>query len=162
MTQIMVCIVRKTISGNAYYYARQSKRVDGNSRIVWQKYPGRAEGIVQAVQGSKPEHAVVRELGAVAALYDIARQLRIVEHIDRRVPKRTGEVSVGTHLLIAILNRCVAPCSKAGIGDWFETTILPHWLDVQARQLTSQRFWDNMDRVRRPPSPISSATSSPP
>ena len=143
----MVSIVRKTISGNAYYYARQSKRVDGKPRIVWQKYLGRAEDIVQALQGSKPEQAIVREFGAVAALYDIARQLRIVEHIDRHVPKRTGEVSVGTYLLISILNRCVAPCSKAGIGNWFETTILPHWLDVQARQLTSQRFWDNMDRV---------------
>ena len=143
----MVSIVRKTINGNPYYYARQSKRVDGKPRIVWQKYLGRAEDIVQAVQGSTPEHAIVREFGAVAALYDVATQLRIVDHIDRHVPKRAGEVSVGTYLLIAILNRCVAPCSKASIANWFDATILPHWLDVHARQLTSQRFWDNMDRV---------------
>ena len=156
----MVSIVKKSINGNAYYYARQCKRVNGKPKIVWQKYLGRAEDIVQAVQGIKPEHAIVREFGAIAALYDIACQLRIVEHIDRHVPKRAGEVSVGTYLLIAILNRCVAPCSKASIADWFEGTILPHWLDVQARQLTSQRFWDNMNRVRRPPLPTSSATSS--
>ena len=143
----MVSIVKKSINGNAYYYARQCKRVNGKPKIVWQKYLGRAEDIVQAVQGIKPEHAIVREFGAIAALYDIARQLRIVEHIDRHVPKRAGEVSVGTYLLIAILNRCVAPCSKASIADWFEGTILPHWLNVQARQLTSQRFWDNMNRV---------------
>ena len=143
----MVSIVRKTINGNAYYYARQSKRIDGKPRIVWQKYLGRAEDIVQAVEGNTPKHAIVREFGAVAALYDIACQLRIVEHIDRRVPKRAGEVSVGTCLLIAVLNRCVAPFSRADIGKWFEATILPHWLDVQARQLTSQRFRDNMDRV---------------
>ena len=147
MTWFMVSIVRKTISGNAYYYARRSKRVDGKPRIVWRKYPGRAEEIVQALQGSKPEHAIVRESGAVAALYDIARQLHIVEHIDRHLPKRTDEASVGTYLLIAILNRCPAPCSKASIGNWFEPTILPNWLDVQEQQLTSQRFRDNMDRV---------------
>ena len=143
----MVSIVKKTIHGNAYYYARKSQRVDGKPRIVWQKYLGRAEDIVQTLQGGKAEHAIVREFGAVAALYDIAQQLRMVDHIDRHVPKRSGEVSVGTYLLIAILNRCLAPGSKAGIAGWFEATILPHWLDVQPRQLTSQRFWDNMDRV---------------
>ena len=70
-----------------------------------------------------------------------------MEHIDRHVPKRSGEVSVGTYLLIAILNRCLAPNSEAGIANWFGATILPHWLDVQPRQLNSQRFRDNMDRV---------------
>ena len=143
----MVSIVRKTISGNAFYYARRSKCVDGKPRIVWQKYLGRAEEIVQALQGSRPEHAIVREFGAVAALYDLARQLRIVEQIDRRLPERTGEVSAGTYLLIAILNRCLAPRSKAGICNWFETNFLSHWLGLQARRLTSQRFRDNMDRV---------------
>ena len=68
----MVSIVKKSINGNAYYYARKSRRVNGKPRIVWQKYLGRAEDILHAVECSKPEHAIVREFGAVAALYDIA------------------------------------------------------------------------------------------
>ena len=68
MTQTMVRIIRKSINGNAHYYARMSRRVVGKPGIVWQKYLGRAEDIVQASQGGKAEHAIVREFGAVAAL----------------------------------------------------------------------------------------------
>jgi len=80
-------------------------------------------------------------------LYDLARRLDLVGHIDRHVPKRGTGPSVGTYLLVAILNRCVAPCSKAGIAEWFAQTALVGRLGLEPRQLTSQRFWDNMDRV---------------
>jgi transposase len=73
----------------------------------------------------------------------------LVEIIDRHVPKRGRGPSVGTYLLVAALNRCVAPCSKAAIADWFENTSLRRLLGLEARQLTSQRFWDNMDRISR-------------
>ena len=36
----MVYIAKKTKKGRTYYYAVQSARVDGNPRIVWQKYLG--------------------------------------------------------------------------------------------------------------------------
>jgi len=77
----------------------------------------------------------------------LARRLQIVEHIDRHVPKRGGGPIVGRHLLVVDLNRCVAPCSKAQIGAWFEGTVLPRWLGLEPRELTCQRFWDHMDRV---------------
>jgi transposase len=41
----------------------------------------------------------------------------------------------------------VAPCSKASIADWFQDTALRRLAGIEARQLSSQRFWDNMDRV---------------
>ncbi len=92
---------------------------------------------------------MISELGAVAALYDLAQRLALVEHIDRHVPKRGTGPTVGTYLLVAILNRCVAPCSKASIGEWFQGTVLRRLIDVEPRQLSSQRFWDNMERVSR-------------
>jgi transposase len=49
--------------------------------------------------------------------------------------------------LIAALNRCLAPRSKARLGAWYQQTVLPRLLGVRASQLTSQRFWDNMSRV---------------
>ncbi|MGB6641573.1 MAG: IS1634 family transposase, partial [Thermoanaerobaculia bacterium] len=55
--------------------------------------------------------------------------------------------SVGTMLLLAAINRAVAATSKAQIATWYERTSLPRWMKLQAGQLTSQRFWDNMDRV---------------
>ena len=66
------------------------------------------------------------DFGAIAALYDLATRLRIVECIDRHVSKRGGGPTVGTYLLVAAINRCVAPCSKASIADWFGSTALRH------------------------------------
>ena len=147
----MVSLVKKTIRGHPYYYARECQRIDGKPKIVWQKYLGKAEDIVTAVTASpgagEPGTAVITEFGAVAALYDLAERLGLVAHIDGHAPKRGAGPTVGTYLLVAILNRCVAPCSKAGIAEWFQDTALRRLIGIEARQLTSQRFWDNMDRV---------------
>lgn len=149
----MPSITKKKIRGRTYYYARECQRINGKPKIVWQKYLGKAEDIVAAMTGgareAQPERAVVTEFGAVTALFDLAQRLRFVEHVDRHVPKKGAGPSVGTYLLVAALNRCVSPCSKASTGDWFERTALRRLLPVEARQLTSQRFWDNMDRVPR-------------
>jgi len=157
MTYIMASITKKMIRGKPYYYARECKRVNGKPKIVWQQYLGRAEDIIKAVTEqtsaqailSKPKEAIVVDFGAVAALYDLAQQLRITEHIDRHVPKQGAGPSVGTYLLVATLNRCVAPCSKASISKWFQHTVLRRLLDIDSKQLSSQRFWENMDRVSR-------------
>ena len=148
----MASIIKKTIRGRPYYYARESKRVDGKPKIVWQKYLGRADDIIAALTAPapgapKPTEAVVTELGAVTALYDLAQRLALVEHIDRHVPKRGTGPTVGIYLLVAILNRCVAPCSKASMAQWFQSTALRRLIDIEPRQLSSQRFWDNMQRV---------------
>jgi transposase len=78
----------------------------------------------------------------------VAQALEVVPTIDRHVPKRGAQgPSVGEYLLVAALNRCNAPCSKAQIGDWYAKTALRRLLPLAAGQLTSQRFWDNMARV---------------
>ena len=151
----MASLTKKIINGHPYYYFRECRRVKGKPKIVKQHYLGRAEDIfttMTAAPGAsapppKPRHALVADFGAVAALYDLSRRLELAETIDRHVPKRGSGPSVGTYLLAAVLNRCVAPCSKASLADWYNQTLLPRFLPVQARQLTSQRFWDNMDRV---------------
>lgn len=150
----MASLVKKTIRGKPYYYARECKRVDGKPKIVWQKYLGRAQDIIDAVTNpaapgapAQPKEAAISDFGAVVALYDLATRLQIVLFVDRYVPKRGSGPTVGTYLLVAAINRCVAPCSKASIGEWFGTTALRRLLDIETRQLTSQRFWDNMDRV---------------
>jgi len=152
----MASITKKLIDGRAYYYARECKRVDGKPKIVWQKYLGKAEDLIAAreaqeqgagIQPPAPEAAVITEFGAVAALFDIATRLDLARHIDRHAPKRGSGPSVGTYMLVATINRCVAPTSKAGIADWFEGTVLRRLLPIDAKQLTSQRFWDHMDRI---------------
>ncbi len=147
----MASLFKKIIRGNAYYYARVSQRVDGKPKIVSQTYLGRADRIIEKLQapdsGAQPREAVVREFGACAALLALARRLRLAEHIDRHVPKRGSGPSVGTYLLAAVLNRCLAPGSKAALAPWFDSTVLQRLLPVRSSQLSSQRFWDHMDRV---------------
>src|ERR1700728_279252 len=155
MTCFMASIIKKTIRGRPYYYARECRRVDGKPTIVWQKYLGRADDIIAALAPSRvgdpppaqPREAVITDFGAVVALYDLAQQLKLIDHIDRHVPKAGTGPSVGTYLLLAAVNRCVAPRSKAQMARWFEGTALRRLLDVRPQQLTSQRFWDHMARV---------------
>jgi transposase len=153
MTYSMASIVKKILRGRAYYYARECRRLNGKPTIVWQKYLGKADDIVAALAPSRtapvPDRAVLTEFGAVAALFDVAVRLRLVEHIDRHVPARRGPKgsTVGTYLLVAALNRCAEPTSKARLADWFGRTALRRLLDVRPEQLSSQRFWDQMDRV---------------
>ncbi len=155
MTYIMASITKKMIRGKPYYYARECKRINGKPKIVWQQYLGRPEDIIQTMtQPSqpietrpKPKEAVIVEFGAVAVLYDLAKRLRLTEHIDRHAPKQGSGATVGDYLLLAIVNRCVAPCSKAGIAKWLQGTVLRRLIDMDSGQLSSQRFWENMDRI---------------
>src|SRR3954466_12331755 len=155
MTYSMPSLIKTTIHGEAYYYARECRRIDGKPKIVWQKYLGRADDIIATLTHSTtprtaaPEAAVITEFGAVVALYDLARRLRLVEHIDRHVPAPRGPrgPSVGHYLLVAALNRCTDPRSKAQIAAWYQRTALRRLLDFRPEQLTSQRFWDQMDRL---------------
>lgn len=146
----MPSLTKKTIGGKPYYYLRESKRVDGKPKIVWQQYIGTPAELVRRLQGGVPETAVIREFGASTACLKLAQELDLVGIVDRIVPKpKRGKPgpTVGEYTLIAAINRCVAPRSKSQIGEWYEQTVLPRLLGAQASQLTSQRYWDNMDRI---------------
>lgn len=143
----MATLVQKRIKGHRYYYLVQTAWRDGKSRIVHQQYLGKAEDVAKAVteRGSlRPVAARVRSYGAVAALYRKAQELGVVEIIDRHAPKRRQGPTVGEYLLVAAINRAVAPTSKAKMAEWFAGTALGQWLPFTERQLASQRFWDHM------------------
>ena len=144
----MPSLTKKLIKGRPYYYLRECRRVDGKPKIVWQEYIGTPQQLAFRLTTPKPKEIIVREFGASAATFDIARQLEVVSIIDRHVPKEGSQgPSVGEYLLVACLNRCVAPCSKAKTGEWYDKTVLPRLLGIKSSQLSSQRFWDNMNRV---------------
>ncbi len=49
MSYSMASLIKKTIHGKTYYYARECRRIDGRPKIVWQKYLGRADDIIAAL-----------------------------------------------------------------------------------------------------------------
>src|SRR3954467_15798464 len=104
MTYRMASLIKKTLRGKVYYYARECRRVDGKPTIVWQKYLGKADGIIAALSrpstspAAAPHHAVVTEFGAAAALFDLAQRLRLGMAIGQTLPADGG----GKSLLLAV------------------------------------------------------------
>ena len=144
----MAALIKKKKKGRWYYYAVQSARVDGKPRIVWQKYLGTVDAIVKRADQTappKPKETVIFEAGGVAALLRIAQRLRLVEVIDEVAPKRDQGPSVGQYMVLAALNRALEPCSKVGIGQWYEQTVLRRLWRLPKTAFSSQRFWDHMD-----------------
>lgn len=141
-------LTKKRVRGHIYWYLVESRRVDGKPRIVWQRYLGKADDLAaRLVSSPTPGDVVVAEFGAIAALLAIANRLGLEEIIDTVVPKRHQGVSVGRYLLLAAINRVVAPKSKAQIGSWYEKTFLRRFWGVSSSFFTSQQFWRAMDRV---------------
>ena len=124
--------------------------MDGKPRIVWQKYLGTIDAIVERTEKSKParpKETVLFEAGGLAALLGITQRLGLVELIDEVLPKREQGPSVGSYMVLAALNRALAPCSKLRIGDWYEGTVLRRLWRFSKKAFSSQRFWDHMDVV---------------
>jgi transposase len=145
----VVSLTRKKVRRQAYWYLQECHRVEGRPRITWQKYlgtPGRLKALLEkAEQGGGPLEVDVAHFGPTAPLR-LLQELRLVETIDRLIPKRDQGYSVGEHILIAVLNRCIAPCSKLQTRCWFDGTVLPRLLGKKGG-LSSQDYWNHMDLI---------------
>ena len=147
----MPSLTAKRIDGHTYYYARYCQRVDGKPKIVRQVYLGKLEDIVasssQAHTPSPPLETQVAACADIAALWDIAQRLDLAPLLDSLLPKRHQGLSCGHYLLLAAINRAVAPTSKVHLADWYRRTILTRLLPVDPALLSSQNFWNHMDLV---------------
>jgi transposase len=143
----MASIQRKIIHGRPYYYLVESRRVNGRPRPVVLQYLGSADSLLQRLQQPQlaPTCACLSHFGGVAALYNLAQQLHLVELIDQQAPRRRQGPSLGQYLLVAAINRCLEPTSKLPMPAWLRSTPLPRWLDATPEQFSAQRFWDNIE-----------------
>ena len=75
----------KKISGHTYYYYSHWAWVDGKCRRVWQKYLGKLENIVKAVEGGSaaPLYAEVFQWGLPEALWKECSLADVVQYIDK-------------------------------------------------------------------------------
>lgn len=140
----------KSIHGRTYYYLSQWGWKNGRCRRLSQKYLGKLEDIAQAIQGTgpAPEYAVVLDWGLPLALWREAERAQIAEYVDRLCPKRAQGLSTGDYIRLAAINRACHPVSKQSMWEWVSRTSLPRiWPQASAAQLTSQHFWDHMDRL---------------
>lgn len=147
----MASLTSKKINGKTYYYVRECQRVNGKPKITKTVYLGPLERLLAAVEGSKklpsPQSVAISAFGDVLALYDLAEQMNLVSLIDQHAPKRLQGLSVGQYLLIAAINRAVSPTSKTQLAAWYQQTVLRRLLPATPKQLTSQTFWNHMERL---------------
>jgi transposase len=147
-------LVTKRISGRTYYYLRRNEWVDGRSRPAWEMYVGTLSDLSKllrppdaGVDRSPALQAEVRDFGTVATLWDWAERLGVREIIDAHTKPVPAGLTVGQYMVLAAINRCVDPCSKRAIPEWYEQTALRRLLPARRSQLSSQRFWDAMGQL---------------
>ena len=141
---------RKKINGRIYYYYSKWARVNGRCRRVWQKYLGKPEDIAKAVEGDGPAplFAEVFQWGLPSALWKECCYAEVVKQIDTLCPKRAQGLTIGEYVEIASINRAIGPNSKRSMWEWFSQTALMRLIPQASKAaLTSQRFWDHMDRI---------------
>jgi transposase len=143
----------KSINGRTYYYLSLWGWRNGKCRRLSQKYLGKAEDIARALEGGgpAPQYALVLDWGLPQALWREAERAQVVQYVDQLCPKRAQGLSTGDYVRLAAVNRACEPVSKQAMWDWVSHTALPRvWPQASAAQLTSQHFWDHMDRIDRP------------
>ena len=66
----------KTVRGHTYWQIVESRRINGKPRPIVLAHLGKAEDLLRRLQqSSQPFTALVRDFGAVAALWGIAQDL---------------------------------------------------------------------------------------
>ncbi len=145
--RIMSSLQAYAVRGNRYWRIVESYRdPKGRPRIRVLRHLGTAQKLLELLSQApgRPLYAEERDFGATAALWDVAQQLDVVATIDRHAPKRVQGASVGQYILLAAINRAVAPTSKCKLASWYRRTVLGRILPLRAAALRSQRFWDHM------------------
>jgi len=135
----------KKLKGSSYYYLVEPVK-EGSRWRQRQTYLGTPQTIkAKLSQAQVPLQVSWRAFGEVAALFHLAQDLHLAHLIDQHLPMHRASLPVGQLLVLAAINRCCAPTSKAGISCWYRTTVLPELMGLEADKLTSQAFWEAMD-----------------
>jgi len=149
----MPSLTPKIIDGHTYYYARYCQRVDGKPKVTRTIYLGKIEDLIAAAMGARqpprPQETVVATFGDVAALWHIAGHLELLPLLDSTLPakRRQQGLSCSQYMVLAAINRVVAPTSKLQFADWYRQTALTRLLPADPAWLSSQNFWNHMNRI---------------
>src|SRR6266568_7986910 len=101
----MASIVGRRQGRQTYYYLVESARVNGQPRIVSQRYLGSAAEVVAKLSGQTldgPVRSQHKKFGDLAAVWSVLDDLDMAGVVDAVVPRRVdAAASVGTYLALA-------------------------------------------------------------
>jgi transposase len=156
-----VHIYPKQIRGRIYYYAQCSwrEKIDrtdtgkakgsGPSRVRSETtYLGSAESILARLSRTlDPLEVRHRDFGFVAAVYQTAVEMGLVELLKEHMPGQRYGIERWLYFLLPIINRLQHATSKQKMGQWAAKTVLPDLLDFDPKRLDSQSFWYATDDI---------------
>jgi len=141
----MVYLTHKWKKGHKYLYLEKKARIEGKVKRVFQIYLGPEDKI--------EEHHIMLNIDKLqtrtydmgsAVLYDMAEELGLRDVINRHTDKKRNQgFSVGEYLVIAIINRCLRPCSKNTLREWLEGDYLGILYKDAINQISSQAYWNH-------------------
>ena len=154
-------IYPNSVKGKTYYYYKESVRVkidvrdggkikgSGKSRVKTTTiYLGAADEIVawkKQVKG--PISVKHRAFGMTAAAYQVANEFGLVDVLKENIHGQRFGVERWVYFLTTIINRIDCATSKNKMADWAKKTVLPDILGVDAKKLSSKKFWYVTDDV---------------
>ena len=152
----MVHLTRKKKKGHYYLYLEESIWINGSSKRAWQKYLGPEDKLkdikfnsLLTKHANKVEFQTI-EFGASAALWQIAEGLDLAKIIDANTEKtRRQNLTLGEYMTIAAINRCVAPCSKSKLKQWFENDWLSTKYAIDPKVLNAQTYWNHFQYLSK-------------
>jgi len=139
--------------GRAYYYIRETARVKGKPRVVFQEYLGTVENILKMKkeqdESGKPAKTLSFDFGSLWMFNEIDRMIDISGIVDSVIPAGKNETgpTVGEYMFYTVLNRCIDPRSKNALEDWYRGTGIQFIRPVKIPELTSKRYWDKWSRI---------------
>jgi len=140
----MPFLVRKLLKGKTYLYLRHNQRINGKVKTAWQIYLGPEDEFQSHSKIAKREiKTETIEFGLIAALFQVAKKINLVEVIDTVTHKRNQGLSVGEHLVIAAINRCVQPTTKTYLQSWIDKTIIGKLFPNIRGNLDSRAYWNH-------------------
>jgi transposase len=148
-------IYPKNINGKTYYYLQSTYREkvnpedkgkgkgSGVSKVKTKNtYLGSAAAIKKKLFTLKEPLEVKHvELGLVGAVYNVAKEIGLVESLKKNIKGKRHGIDNWKYFLLAIINRIDNSTSKEKMGQWAEKTILPELLDFVPQKLNSKSFW---------------------
>ncbi|HME55099.1 MAG TPA: IS1634 family transposase [Candidatus Lokiarchaeia archaeon] len=145
----MVHLVRKVVKGHVYLYLEKRERIDGKSQRAWQWYLGREDKVNprDMIPLSGEFEITSLDFGLPVALMQIVKRLDLIAIIDSVVKKREQGWSVGEYIVLAALNRCIHPTTKAQIKNWFEWTYLGKYFPEITTYLDSMAYSNHFEYV---------------
>lgn len=148
----MASLIKKVKKGKAYYYIKESARVNGKPRTVNQIYLGSIERIMDMALGHQSPSVnkiQSQEFGSLFLANLVDKHVNLADIIDSVVPPSSREKgpTMGEFFLYAAFNRMIQPRSKKGLACWYKDFAVHQIRPVDVSALTSQKYWEKWDRV---------------